>query len=144
MMMRQITYISSLVFILLAGVTSVGTWFFLGTFNADAVQQSDLERAQELNALIKREIDTPSASAPTQCKLIPFGKKPCGGPADYLVYSTTKTNEGRLKQLVNEFNQLAEKVIREEKLISDCAYEREPKVELVGGICRIQGNSPRP
>ena len=142
MTVRQIVYISSLV--LLTGLVNVGTWrllpFFPGRFNADAAQHSDLERLQELSALIKREIGIPSASAQTHCKLIPFGSKPCGGPVEYLVYSTATTNEPRLKQLVTDFNRLAEKLNRETKLYSDCEFVREPKVELVGGICRIPRN----
>jgi hypothetical protein len=142
MMVRQIVYISSLV--LLTGLVNVGTSrllpFFPGRLDADAAEHSDLERLQELSGLIKTEIGIPSASAQTHCKVIPFGSKPCGGPVEYLAYSTETTNEPRLKQLVNDFNRLAEKLNREKKLRSDCEFVGEPKVELVGGICRIPRN----
>ncbi|HEX2473134.1 MAG TPA: hypothetical protein VHK01_00225, partial [Lacipirellulaceae bacterium] len=42
-------------------------------------QPSDTERLEELRRMIELEIGIPYADEPTQCKLIPFGSKPCGG-----------------------------------------------------------------
>jgi hypothetical protein len=98
-------------------------------------QQSDAQRLEELRRMIEREIGIPYADEPTQCKLIPFGSKPCGGPWGYLVYSTLKTDETRLKQLVIEFNQLQKKMNEESKIISDCAVAPEPKVEFSERLC---------
>lgn len=105
-----------------------------------ASQQSDDKRLQQLRVRIEKEIGKPGAIAPSQCKLIAFGSKACGGPEKYLVYSTLKTNEARLKQLVNEFNQLAQKINEERRIFSDCEFVTEPMVEFVGGMCTIKGN----
>jgi hypothetical protein len=98
-------------------------------------QHSDAERLQDLRRMIEQEIGIPSANEPIQCKLMPFGSKPCGGPWGYLVYSTLKTDEARLKQLVSEFNQLQKKMNEESKIMSDCAIAPEPKVEFSGRLC---------
>ena len=137
----MVRYFAVLVLVLSAGIPAFDVWNLLSltvnTTRLNAAQQNDSERLKELGRIIEQEIDTPAANEPSQCKLIAFGSKPCGGPARYLVYSTAKTNETRLKQLVEEFNQLAKKINEERKIFSDCMFVSEPKVELVDGVCRI-------
>jgi hypothetical protein len=139
-----IASVSSFLFALLVGLTGFGRPNLLPEILCDpkahAAQQSDSVRSDELRKLIEEEIGTPTAKEASQCKLIPFGSKPCGGPGKYLVYSTAKTNETRLKQLVSEFNQLGKKMNEERKIPSDCMFVTEPSVELVGGICTIKSN----
>ena len=111
-----------------------------GGFNLDAAQPNNSERLKELRSLIDKEIGTPSANELSQCKLIAFGSKPCGGPSSYLVYSAPKTDESRLNQLVNEFNQLQNRINEEQKLFSDCTITPKPQVELVDGVCTAKPN----
>lgn len=85
--------------------------------------------------MIEQEIGIPYANEPSQCKLIPFGSKPCGGPWGYLVYSTLKTDESRLKQLVSDFNQLQKKINEAGKILSDCALAPQPKLEFADRLC---------
>jgi hypothetical protein len=142
--MRRIAYVSSFVLAVSAGLASFGAWDLLPpSLNGSklhAAQRYDSERLEELRGIIEKEIGTPNANEPSQCKLIAFGSKPCGGPARYLVYSTAKTNESRLKQLVSEFNQIAKKINEERKILSDCMVVSEPKAEVVGGVCTINRN----
>jgi hypothetical protein len=137
--MRHIAYFSAFLSVMSAGIATFGAWNVLpsriNSSELDAAQQPDSKRLEELHGMIKNEIGTPSANEPSQCKLIGFGSKPCGGPGSYLVYSTAKTNESRLKQLVSEFNQLAKKINDERGLFSDCAVTPKPKVEFVDGVC---------
>jgi hypothetical protein len=74
-------------------MVSVLSLLFLLAVHPIASQPSDTERLEELRRMIEQEIGIPYANEPTQCKLIPFGSKPCGGPWGYLVYSTLKTDE---------------------------------------------------
>ena len=137
----MVRYFAVLVLVLSAGIPAFDVWNPLSpsvnTTRLNAAQQNDSERLKELGRIIEQEIGTPAANEPSQCKLIAFGSKPCGGPARYLVYSTAKTNETRLKQLVDEFNQLAKRINEERKIFSDCMFVSEPKVELIDGVCRI-------
>lgn len=139
--MSRIVYIGSIALILIAAIAGFKGWrppFTVPTSLLDAAQQNDSERLKELGRIIEQEIGTPAATEPAQCKVIPFGSKPCGGPARYLVYSTAKTDESRLKQLVNEFNQLAKKINQEGNIISDCRFVTEPEVKLADGVCSIR------
>jgi hypothetical protein len=97
--------------------------------------QSKRERLKNLKRDIDAEIGTPRADNRSQCKQIAFGSKPCGGPWKYLAYSTAKTDEARLKQLVSDYNALEKQINEEEQLASDCSLVTEPRLELKDGVC---------
>lgn len=132
--MRRIAWIASLVLIFGAGIASLSVCDLLPFW------VNGSERLGELRHMIEQEIGAPQANEPSQCKLIGFGSKPCGGPGSYLVYSTAKTDESRLKQLVSEFNQLQKRINEERRLFSDCAITPKPKVEFVDGVCTAKPN----
>src|SRR5262245_42764287 len=97
--------------------------------------QSKRERLKNLKRDIDAEIGSPRADKLAQCKHIAFGAKPGGGPWRYLVYSTARTDEARLKQLISEYNALEKQINEEEGLSSDCSYVTEPELALKGGVC---------
>jgi hypothetical protein len=100
------------------------------------------KRLEELGHAIRKEIGVPKASKVSQCKLIAFGSKPCGGPSAYEVYSAEASNEFRLKGLVNQYNNLDRKLNEEKRAFSDCMFVEKPQVTLADGICRIKGHYP--
>jgi hypothetical protein len=110
---------------------------------AEAFQQYS-DRMKELDAMIKAEIGEPRANDVSQCRSIPFGAKACGGPATYLAYSLARTNEGKLRVLIDEYNQNARNYNHSRNLMSDCMFVSEPKIELTEGICKLQWNMPTP
>lgn len=61
----------------------------------------------------------------TECKLIAFGSKPCGGPWSYLVYSTS-IDINELEKLVEEFNQNEEAFNQKWGVVSDCSAVLPP------------------
>jgi hypothetical protein len=136
--------------LLLTTTLVVGTFEFGTRFDdrdrllaAEAFQQY-LDRMNELDRMIKAEIGEPRATDLSQCRSIPFGAKACGGPATYLAYSVARTNDVQLRALVDEFNQTAREYNQARKLMSDCMFVSEPKVELIEGICKLQWNQPVP
>ena len=140
--MFRIVYIVSIVLASAAGIAGFKGSnllpFDVSTPPLEAAQEHDGARLKELGRIIEREIGTPAGTEPSQCKVIAYGSKPCGGPARYLVYSTAKTDESPLKELVSEFNQLAKKINQEGNIISDCMFVAEPEVKLTNGICTIR------
>ncbi len=138
------------VFLLLLGLTT-GT-LTLRVIHLDsrtdstafALQQFDLDRMTELGRIIKEEIGDARAKDLSQCRSIAFGHKPCGGPATYLAYSVAKTNESKLKVLVDEYNQQAKNYNSARKVLSDCREVPAPKIELVDGLCKLEWNRPVP
>jgi hypothetical protein len=124
----------TIVFIALAARNAVPSGG-LTTAVHSAIDQSDRERLRELKRAIDEEIGEPRADSVAQCKYIPFGAKPCGGPWMYLVYSTARTDESKLQRLVREFNALQKKINEEEQVGSDCSVPSEPELVLENGVC---------
>jgi hypothetical protein len=111
---------------------------------ADAFQQSDSERMQELRQMIQAEISDPTAKESSQCNVIAFGSKPCGGPATYLVYSTARSDESKLKSLAREYNELSRKYnLTRPDVMSNCLYVTEPAVQLIDGMCKLKWDARR-
>ena len=143
--MQTFSKVFFLTLVLVAGIYPVGTSVddLDGLLAAEAFQQY-LDRMSELDPIIKAEIGELRANDLSQCRSIPFGAKACGGPATYLAYSVVRTNEGRLRALIDEYNQNARNYNQARKLLSDCMFVSEPKVTLVEGICKLQWNMPVP
>ena len=108
--------------------------------NSITNQQSNRADLDKLKKEIDREIGRPSAKRLTQCKVIAFGAKPCGGPTTYLVYSSLQTKENKLKRLVGQYNSLQDKINKETDAISDCLFLEEPKPTIQNGMCKIKRN----
>lgn len=100
-------------------------------------EQSDL---QKMRADILAMIGKAEADDIQQCRVIGFGHKPCGGPAEYIAYSTKGVNETVLQQRIARYNKAAEAENIRLGRMSDCAIVPEPSVSLVGGQCRISPN----
>lgn len=90
---------------------------------------------EELEKEIKAMIEPPTATHLDQCQVIAFGSKACGGPKTYLIYSTARTDERRLRTLVNEYNRLDAERNERLDLVSDCMLLGPPDVQLAGGQC---------
>ncbi|MFO1250660.1 hypothetical protein [Inhella sp.] len=55
--------------------------------------------AAELRAQIEREIGVPRCTETAQCRTLAVGSRACGGPEQYLPYSTLTAKPERLEQL---------------------------------------------
>lgn len=87
-----------------------------------------------------REMTGKDCSNSGQCEVIAFGSKPCGGPWEYLAYSSSDTDVGLLIEMVNTFNQLQEEYNLKNGIISDCAFVMPPEVTCADGQCQIMSN----
>lgn len=90
---------------------------------------------QQVALEIRDEIRTPRASNISQCKVLPIGPKPCGGPFMYLSYSTMVSNEGRLNILKEKYWELNHQRNIEYGLSSDCSFLNPPKITFENGVC---------
>ncbi|WP_194755408.1 hypothetical protein [Aliidiomarina indica] len=92
----------------------------------------------ELEALrlqVHRTIGTPFATDPSQCRVLPFGAKPCGGPSRYVIYSIQETDPDVIEPLVDQYNTWSEIYNEREGLMSDCAVVPEVSATVINGIC---------
>lgn len=82
-------------------------------------------------------INSFSCSNSVSCDFIAFGSKPCGGPREYLVFSSA-VNLTQLQQLVANYNQMETDYNIQINAVSDCAIVLPPNnVGCVNGVCSI-------
>lgn len=72
-----------------------------------------------------------------QCLVLPFGHKPCGGPAEYVAVSTKGKDQALILQKLQAYNQAAEAENLRLGRMSDCAVVPKPQVQLVNGQCTL-------
>lgn len=79
----------------------------------------------------------------SQCRVMPLGAKPCGGPEAYVAYSTARTDERQLEALASRYREARSARNQRLGLVSDCSVVPEPAVRCVpvagqdaGGRCQ--------
>lgn len=90
--------------------------------NTDKVTREQLE--QQL-AEIQDFIAVGSCAESEQCSFIPYGRKACGGPKGYLVFST-KIDVEKLREMVNRYTKLEIAYNEQNNVMSDCSLPPEP------------------
>ena len=101
--------------------------------------QADYEaRLAQLAGDLEAAIGDAAAETEDQCRVVPIGAKPCGGPWAYRVYSEGAGDPARVRALVARYTELQAEMNARFELASDCALVPEPTVGLVGGYCVVQ------
>ena len=88
-----------------------------------------------LGRFITSYVGDARASSADQCRVIPYGSKPCGGPWTYLVYSTENVDPTVLAELVETYNHLEELYNQRHGMGSDCSEPIQPPVVRQNGRC---------
>lgn len=100
-----------------------------------------LAATQDINELgleIRRMVKTPSADSPEQCKIVEMGRKPCGGPERYLLYSQktmTDNEEAAFLQKLKQYNDLSRLRVEKSDMVSDCQVLPKPTTVVRKGFC---------
>lgn len=102
-----------------------------GCSTAEPADERPVTRA-DITALI----GSAKAQHIDSCKVLPLGKKACGGPERYVVYSSESvTDERALLDAVHRYNENAKEAAKTG--YSTCQHIPEPEPQLVGGMCTI-------
>jgi hypothetical protein len=75
-----------------------------------------------------------------QCRVVPLGSTPCGGPAEYLAYSWISTDKAALETKIAEYGFLLEDV-QDRQNTGACVVPPEPVAACVNNRCVL--SSPR-
>lgn len=102
-------------------------------------QQKDLMVNQLDGSLAQLQVDTKqlhqrlqrltadkSCQQSTQCKVLPVGHRPCGGPEQYIVYSSKSTDEKLLAITNDRYKKLKQEQQQRLGLRSTCQLVPEP------------------
>jgi hypothetical protein len=103
--------------------------------NAPAGERPDTLSSDVLRASITEQIGTAACKSPAECRTLPLGAKPCGGPRQFLVYSLSGTDSARLAADAARYNQAEAQKNRDKGLVSDCSMLVAPQVSCVSGKC---------
>ncbi len=93
------------------------------------------ERLAELGIEVRALIADSGCWSIAQCRALPLGAKPCGGPWSYAVYSTEATDSSALAAAVGRYNAHENELNRREGRVSDCQFVSPPLLECVDGHC---------
>jgi hypothetical protein len=80
-------------------------------------------------------IGTPSCEGGADCRSVPLGVKPCGGPREYLIYSSATVDENALAFMVSRYNAFNDAFNRRYDIVSDCLYVLPPAIGCEGRLC---------
>ncbi len=97
--------------------------------------EPEQESLDSLRSRILELIGEPVASGMSQCRLIAFGAKPCGGPRAYLVYSMEATDSTRLDRAVAMYTSEDARLNQELGRASDCRLVTLPQITFAAGQC---------
>ncbi|WP_036252710.1 hypothetical protein [Massilia sp. BSC265] len=77
-----------------------------------------------------------------QCRTLPVGAIPCGGPESYLPYSTAGTDEKALRTLGEQFKAERQAAHKAGGMMSICRHLPDPGAVCVSGRCQLGAASP--
>jgi hypothetical protein len=105
-------------------------------------QQPSSDEAQ-LEAL-RSEIIQMIADAPcvnvVHCRVLALGSRPCGGPDEYLAYSSHTPNKTVLENKALEYTLIQEDVQRARSVAGVCTVLPKPQLACIDQRCRVVGS----
>ena len=115
---------------------------FAGVLVFDAgAADPDREELAALYAEIVKLIGPATCTNLVHCRALALGTRPCGGPAEYLAYSSFASNRDALEARAFEYNLLHEDIQRKEQPAGACVALPEPRLQCVDRHCRIENTA---
>jgi hypothetical protein len=101
-----------------------------------AASAGDREDAERLRREITELIGNAPCNNLVNCRVIGLGARACGGPEEYVAYSTwAKRDEIQMRAL--EYNFLREEVLAGERSSGPCVILPEPQAACISGRCVV-------
>ena len=98
-------------------------------------QESEQQDLEALKTEIENLANTSICDDGFECQFIAFGSKPCGGPAGYLIYSTSVDTE-KLENLVLNYNEQHAEFNTKWGIVSDCSIVNPPSsINCENNVC---------
>ena len=107
---------------------------------AAAASASDEEALDNLHQQIVAIIGEPRCENIVHCRLLALGSRPCGGPAEYLAYSSIAGKREVLEAKAYEYGFLQEEVNRARGLSGTCDVLAQPRLACVNGRCTLNSD----
>lgn len=88
-------------------------------------------------AEIKRLAGAARCSSSAQCRTLPVGARPCGGPDFYLPWSSPHPDEARLLALAQRSRNERKAEAERSGELSTCQHRADPGAVCVAGACQL-------
>jgi hypothetical protein len=102
----------------------------------------DREELAALHAEIVNLIGTATCANLVHCRALALGTRPCGGPAEYLAYSSFHNDRELLETKAFEYTLLHEEIQRKETVADTCVVLPPPRLQCIDRHCRIENAQP--
>lgn len=97
--------------------------------------ETDEEALIRLRAEIMEMVGDASCRNVVNCRVVGLGARPCGGPDEYVAYSIWRTMSDEFRNLVSEYNLIAEDVVHGSETAGTCVMLEEPAADCVNDHC---------
>jgi hypothetical protein len=84
---------------------------------------------------IAAEIGTAACTRDADCRTLPMGSKPCGGPAGWVAWSATASRGAPLQAMATELAALQQQRQAAEGMMSTCSVVPDPGARCDAGRC---------
>ena len=106
-----------------------------------ASASSDEQALKAVRGEIVSLIGEPRCANLVHCRVLALGARPCGGPSEYLAYSSLTANRETIEAKAYEYSFLEEEVNRSKGAVGSCEVLPPPRATCVDGRCTL--SSPR-
>ena len=84
---------------------------------------------------------TAACTDSSQCQTLALGARACGGPEQYLAWSSAHTDGAALRALAERYRGERQAALAKSGEMSDCRLITDPGAECRAGQCRLRGGS---
>lgn len=98
-------------------------------------EASDRAKLEAMKQEIIALVGEPTCNDSADCRSIAFGAKPCGGPWEYLIYSSISVDNAVLIPKIAAYNDFNADLNAQYRWISDCSVALPPTLGCQGGMC---------
>lgn len=105
---------------------------------ACAQQPSAQSELQALRADIVELIGPAPCANLVHCRALALGVRPCGGPAEYLAYSSITADKALLENKALEYGLLQEELQQAQGTVGTCEVLAPPRLACVNNTCRVE------
>lgn len=104
---------------------------------AASAAQTETEAAR-LSRELRSVIGPAACTSDTQCRTLAVGAKACGGPGGYWAWSSSGTDEARLRDLAQRQTQAATAENMRSGMLSNCSVVTDPGARCQAGRCVLR------
>lgn len=108
----------------------------------DAAKEVSLDDIKTAKNKLNNLIADKQCSTSSQCKVSAVGSRACGGPSDYIVYSTQSAPQEQVSALSDTITQLESTYNVQKGMVSICQHLTAPSTQCVENKCvKLEGSA---